>query len=298
MSRVMSGRAVGTHWFSSDHPSLAPSSGVSTWLSDHPGGAFDLSPKADPDQMWRPGRAFDFAVLPVLSNPGRTVGAVLQWICSLSRSVGADRTGADIWSAIKLVDFVRQKQGFLRQVLLCLVMCFHFGLAQFPQLLSSFGRFADEEESSDNALTCPAQSPHGVQAQISSLSFVNRKATSSRLLARVVVCFYFGLAHLFNFSQALVVATKRKAARKCVDLSSAVVIWSSGAHAPTPDEKWQPSCRFSILILSSRPKKLLGKTTSQKPLRPHELSDTDSPTTFFFPGRDRSQRSWRNVVDH
>ena len=31
----------------------------------------------------------------------RTVGAVLQRICSLSRSVGADRTGADIWSAIK-----------------------------------------------------------------------------------------------------------------------------------------------------------------------------------------------------
>ena len=32
-------------------------------------GAFDLSPKAEPDQMERPGRAFDLAVLPVLSDP-------------------------------------------------------------------------------------------------------------------------------------------------------------------------------------------------------------------------------------
>ena len=30
---------------------------------------FDLSPKAEPDQMERPGRAFDLAVLPVLSDP-------------------------------------------------------------------------------------------------------------------------------------------------------------------------------------------------------------------------------------
>ena len=53
-------------------------------------------------------------------------------------------------------------------------------------------------------------------------SFVNRTATSSCLLARVVVCFHFGLAHLFNFSQALFVATKRKAARrKCVDYGRA-----------------------------------------------------------------------------
>ena len=33
------------------------------------GAAFDLSPKAEPDQMERPGRAFDLAVLPVLSDP-------------------------------------------------------------------------------------------------------------------------------------------------------------------------------------------------------------------------------------
>ena len=32
-------------------------------------GAFDLSPIAEPDQMERPGRAFDLAVLPVLSDP-------------------------------------------------------------------------------------------------------------------------------------------------------------------------------------------------------------------------------------
>ena len=69
-------------------------------------------------------------------------------------------------------------------------------------------------------------------------------------------------------------------------------------HAPTPDEKWQPSCRFSILIRSSRPKKLRRKTTSLKPLRPHELSDTDSLTTFFFETRVIDHRSWRNVVDH
>ena len=73
-------------------------------------------------------------------------------------------------------------------------------------------------------------------------------------------------------------------------------------HAPTPDEKWQPSCRFSILIRSSRPKKLRRKTTSLKPLRPHELSDTDSLSLwrlfFIREGRDRSHRSWRNVVDH
>ena len=60
---------------------------------------------------------------------------------------------------------------------------FYFGLARFTQLLTSFGRCADEEESSENALTCPAQSPHGVQAQTSTSSFVNSKATSSRLLA-------------------------------------------------------------------------------------------------------------------
>ena len=35
----------------------------------HTRGAFDLSPKAEPDQLERPGRAFDFAVLPVLSDP-------------------------------------------------------------------------------------------------------------------------------------------------------------------------------------------------------------------------------------
>ena len=41
-------------------------------------GAFDLSPKAEPDQLERTGRAFDFAVPPVVWP--RTVGAVLQWI--------------------------------------------------------------------------------------------------------------------------------------------------------------------------------------------------------------------------
>ena len=32
-------------------------------------GRIRLSPKAEPDQMERPGRAFDLAVLPVLSDP-------------------------------------------------------------------------------------------------------------------------------------------------------------------------------------------------------------------------------------
>ena len=224
----------------------------------------------------------------------RAVGAALQRICSLSRSVGAERTGADIWSAIKVEDFVRQKQGFLRQVLLCLVICFHFGLAQFTRLPSSFGRFADEEESSDNALTCPAQSRHGVQAQISSLSFVNRKATSSRLLARVVVCFLFGLAFSSPYLKLWKLRRRGKqweSALTCTRVS-AVAIWSSGAHAPMPDQKWQPSyaCRFSILILSSRPKKLRRKTTSQKPLRPHE-SMTQTVWWLFF-------RDLINLIDH
>ena len=102
-------------------------------------GAFDLSPKAEPDQMERPGRAFDLAVLPVLSDP-----EPLEQ-CSNGSAPGADpseRTEpeliSDLLSNRRLDDFVRQKQGFLRQVLLCLVVCFHFGLAQFSQLLSSF----------------------------------------------------------------------------------------------------------------------------------------------------------------
>ena len=53
-------------------------------------GAFDLSPIAEPDQMERSGRAFDFPVLPVQSDPEPLEQR------SLSRSVGADRTGADI----------------------------------------------------------------------------------------------------------------------------------------------------------------------------------------------------------
>ena len=54
-------------------------------------GEFDLSPKAEPE---RPGRAFDFAVLPVLSD--REPLEQCSNGSSSSRSVGADRTGADI----------------------------------------------------------------------------------------------------------------------------------------------------------------------------------------------------------
>ena len=87
-----------------------------------------------------------------------------------------------------MTSFVKSKAFFVKfcsASLLCLVrslLPFLFGAVFSTSLELCHGRFADEEESSDNALTCPAQSPHGVQAQISSLLFVNRKATSSRLL--------------------------------------------------------------------------------------------------------------------
>ena len=67
----------------------------------------------------------------------------------------------------------------------CLFVCFDFGLAQFTQMLLSFSHWADEEKSSENAdpavsssifvgaereelisenaLSCPAQSPRGVR---------------------------------------------------------------------------------------------------------------------------------------
>ena len=129
-------------------------------------------------------------------------------------------------------------KSYLRQGLLCLVVCFHFDLAQFTQLLSNFGRFTDQEERSDNTLTCVSStvatwssSPNFITVVCQSQGYFVTFACLSRSL------FHVGLAHFFNFSQALVVATKRKAARKCVDLSRAVAIWSSGAHAPTPNEK-------------------------------------------------------------
>ena len=82
---------------------------------------------------------FFLAVLLVLSDP-----EPLEQ-CSNGSAPWADpseRTEpeliSDLLSNRRLDDFVRQKQGFLRQVLLCLVVCFHFGLAQFSQLLSSF----------------------------------------------------------------------------------------------------------------------------------------------------------------
>ena len=106
-----------------------------------------------------------------------TVAAALQRFYFLSRTVGADRTRADIWATIKQDDFVRQKQRYLHQVLLSLVVCFDFGLVQLTQLFSSFSHWAAEEESSDNALTRPVQSPHGGQAQTSLLSFVNSKGS-------------------------------------------------------------------------------------------------------------------------
>ena len=39
------------------------------YVRGRPRGTFDLSPKAEPDQMERPVRVFDLAVLPVLSDP-------------------------------------------------------------------------------------------------------------------------------------------------------------------------------------------------------------------------------------
>ena len=101
-------------------------------------GAFDLSPKAEPDQMERPGRAgsiLGFCRFCLTQN---------RWSSAPTDLLPIRRSGQNgSWYLIcyqKLDDFVRQKQGFLRQVLLCLVVrsCFHFGWRNFLNFSPAF----------------------------------------------------------------------------------------------------------------------------------------------------------------
>ena len=101
-----------------------------------------------------------------------------------------------------LNSFVKIKQVFVMFCSSCLVSCLHlnFALAQFPQLLSSFGRCADEKESSENSLTRPCSA-----VAIWSSSTARVMPFVKFACLTVVVCFQFDLAHFVQISSALVV---------------------------------------------------------------------------------------------
>ena len=85
---------------------------------------------------------------------------------------------------IKLDDFVRKMHVFLSSFALPRKFASTLVWCKFTQLLSSFvGHCANEEENmrmrSENALTCPAQSPH------SSSPLQHRRWSTARLLRRL-----------------------------------------------------------------------------------------------------------------
>ena len=225
----------------------------------------------------------------------RTVGAVLQRICSVSRSVGADRTGADIWSSIYQTRWLRSSKA--RFVKFCSASSFASILVR--RNLLNFSRALvvspTKRQCADlsSAVATWSSSPNLIIVVRQSQGYFVRFTCLSRSLFPIRFGAFVQL--LSSFGRCDEEESGEKV-RWLVEGSRHMEFRRPCPHAcQTKSDNLHVVSAFSFAALGQRS---FGERQPRKNHCVRTNSLTQTVWRLFFSRRDRSHQSWRNLVDH